>query len=277
MSRNNNRIYQATIQKGLAALFLVLRQYLKKQIELERIVRVAVLLMRSGVNRNSSIFQEIAKRCLAEQKDDGGWIGVEDSIWCLAFLKDFEECSQAYKNGLDWLRGQRLKNGEWGKTKRDIGRIPITGILLYLLPELSNEDSLRWLESKWTREFGLNPKLTYKSAFTLMAFKRNNYQSIDSQLLNDTLDWLISQQNEDCGWGYCQGQPVGSTPFCTGVAITGLLQYPDRIDQDVITKGLKWIEKKQLEDGLWPDHYIEEGSAWMLFALVEGYRYLEKC
>lgn len=277
MSQNNNRIYQATIQKGLAALFLVLRQYLKKQIELERIVRVAVLLMRSGVNRNSSIFQEIAKRCLAEQKDDGGWIGVEDSIWCLAFLKNFAEYSQAYKNGLDWLEKQKPKNNGWGKTKRDIERIPITGILLYLLAELSCVDSLRWLEKEWKREFSLNPKLTYKSAFALMAFKNNDYQFIDNQLLNDTLEWLISQQNEDCGWGNFRGQPIGSTPFCTGVAITGLLQYPDMINQVAITKALKWIGERQLEDGLWPDHYIEEGSAWTLFSLVEGYKYLEKC
>ena len=195
----NNKIFTVVIQKGLAALFLVLRQYLGKQIELERIVRVAFLLMRSGVSQNNSVFQEIAKRCLSEQKDDGGWIGVEDSIWCVAFLKDFEEYSQAYKSGLDWLKGQMLEGGGWGKTKRDIGRIPITGILFYLLPELSREDSLRWLESEWEREFGLNPKLTYKSAFTLMAFKRSDYQAFGSDLLNNTLDWLISQQNEDYG------------------------------------------------------------------------------
>ncbi len=274
MSRNNNKIYQTAIQKGLAALFLVLRQYLEKQIELERIVRVAVLLMKSGVNQNNSIFREMAKRCLTEQKDDGGWIGVEDSVWCVAFLKGFEEYSQAYKSGLDWLKVQKLKNGGWGRTNRDIGRIPITGTLLYLLPELSNVDSLRWLEGEWKREFDLNPKLTYKSAFTLMAFKRSDRQFLDTHLLNDTLDWLTSQQNEDYGWGYCLGHPVGSTPFSTGVAITGLLQYPDKIDQNVIANGLKWIEKNQLEEGLWPDHYIEEGSIWAFYALTEGYKFL---
>ena len=267
--------YEVVIQRGVIALFLVLREYLGKQIELERIARVAVLLMRSGVNQNNSIFQEIAKRCLAEQKDDGGWIGVEDSIWCIAFLKDFEGYSQAYKSGLDWLKGQMLGEGGWGKTKRDIGRIPITGVLFYLLPDLSNVDSLRWLESEWKREFSLNPKLTYKGAFTLMAFKGNDYQFIDSHLFNDTLNWLISQQNEDYGWGCCQGHPVGSTPFCTGVAITGLLQYPDKIDPNVIANGLKWIEENQLEEGLWPDHYIEEGSVWAFYALIEGYKFLK--
>ncbi len=275
MNQNNNKILQTTIQKGLAALFLVLRQYLDKQIELERIVRVAVLLKMSGVNQNNSIFQEIGKRCLAEQKDDGGWIGVEDSMWCIAFLKNFEGYFKVYKSGLSWLREQKLENGAWGKTKRDIGRIPITGNLLYLLPELAEKDSLRWLETEWKREFGLNPKLTYKSAFTLMASKSNGYQFNDIQLFNETLDWLISQQNEDYGWGYCQGQPVGSTPFCTGVALIGLLQYPDRIDPNVIANGLKWIEKNQLEEGLWPDHYIEEGSAWTFYALTEGYKFLK--
>lgn len=273
-NRYIHKTNQIAIQKGLVALLLVLREYLGKQIELERIVRVAALLIRSGVNQNNAVFQEIAKRCLAEQKDDGGWIGVEDSMWCAAFLRDFEEYSQAYKSGLDWLEEQKLKNGGWGKTKRDIGRIPITGVLLYLLPGLSNMDSLRWLESEWKREFGLNPKLTYKGAFTLMAFKRNNHQFLDSHLFNDTLDWLISQQSQDYGWGYCQGHPVGSTPFCTGVAITGLLQYPDRIDPNVIANGLKWIEENQLEEGLWPDHYIEEGSIWAFYALTEGYKFL---
>ncbi len=276
MSQESNEIMQEAIQKGLAALFLVSSGYLGKKIDLERIARVAVLLMKSGVNQINSVFHQITERCLAEQKDDGGWIGVEDSIWCVAFLKNFNECSREYKIGLHWLKEQKLKEGVWGKTKRDIGRIPITGLLLYLLPELSTVDSLKWLESEWTREFGLNPKLTYKSAFTLMASKKNDYQFSDSHLFNDTVNWLQSQQNEDYGWGCCQGHPVGSTPFCTGVAITGLLQYPDRIDPNVIVNGLKWIEKNQLEEGLWPDHYIEEGSVWTFYALTEGYKFLKE-
>lgn len=276
MINEKSEIDLISIQKGLAALFLVLRQYLEKQIELERIVRVAVLLKISGVNQNNSIFQEIAKRCVAEQKDDGGWIGVEDSLWCLTFLKEFQEHSNVYEKGLNWLEKQKLGNGAWGKTERDIGRIPITGTLLYLLPELSDKEGLRWLETEWKREFGLNPKLTYKSAFTLMASKNNGYKFNDSQLFKDTMDWLISQQNEDYGWGNFKGQPVGSTPFCTGVAITGLLQYSEKIEPEIITKGLKWIIEHQLDEGLWPDHYIEEGSAWTFHALTQGYKFLKE-
>jgi len=67
---------------------------------------------------------------------------------------------------------------------------------------------------------------------------------------------------------------VGSTSFCTGVVIRALLEYPDRIDLNVIANGLEWIEKNQLEEGLWPDHYIEEGSAWAFYALAGGYKFL---
>lgn len=266
---------QKAIHNGLIALFLTLKQYLEKPIDLERTVRVAVLLIKSGADKNSQIIQEIRKLCLLQQKSDGGWLGVEDSLWSVAFLKEFEDYSQEYGRGLDWLKKQQLKCGGWGKTTRDIGRIPITGLLLCLLPELSNKESLLWLENEWKKDFLLNPKLTYKGAFSLMALKSCNHQFVESNLLDKTIDWLASQQNEDYGWGPCRDHPIGSTPFCTGVALTGLLQYPERVDRNVIATGLEWLEKNQLEDGLWPDHYIEEGSAWSFFTLTEGYRLLK--
>lgn len=268
-----NKIYQNSIQLGVTALVLILKQYLEKQIELERIVRVAVLLKKNGVNQNNFIYQKIIKRCLNEQKDDGGWIGVEDSIWCTAFLKNYEEYSQSYNNGLKWLKTQQLQNGEWGKTDRDIGRIPITGTLLYLLPELSNSNNITWLKDKWKVDFNLNPKLTYKGAFALMAFKKSNH-SHNMNFLQNILNWLSFEQNDDYGWGYFHEHPMGSNPFSTGVAITGLLQYPDKINKNIINNGLQWIIKNQLKEGLWSDHYIEEGSIWVFNALSEGYKFL---
>lgn len=265
-----------SIQKGLVALLHILQEYLNKGIELERICRVAVLLCQSGVSTNNSIFKKIARRCLAKQKNDGGWIGVEDSIWCVAFLREFEgyEYNSAFESGLNWLEEQKLKGGGWGKTKRDTGRIPITGTLLYLLPELSNVDSCRWLEHEWSKEFGLHPTLTYKSAFTLMALKKSNHQFADTDLLDNSLNWLISQQNEDHGFGHWKGHPMGSDPWCTGVSVIGLLQYPKKVPERVIQNSLKWLKEKQLPNGFWAYHYVEEGSIWALYALTKGYSYL---
>lgn len=259
----------------MAALSSNVKQSLEKEIEAERIVRVAFLLIKSGAVKQGTVFQDVVEFCVSKQKADGGWIGVEDSVWSVAFLKEYKECSQEYANGLEWLKKQQLGSGGWGKTSRDLPRIPITGILLFLLPELSNIKSLGWLESEWRGDFASNPKLTYKGAFCLMALKSCNFRFIDVALFDNTLRWLMSQQNEDGGWGPWKGHPVGSTPFCTGVALTGLLQYPKKIDQKVIAIGLEWIEKHQLKNGLWPDHYIEEGSIWSLYALTEGYKFLK--
>jgi hypothetical protein len=32
-----------------------------------------------------------------------------------------------------------------------------------------------------------------------------------------------------------------------------------------LKKGIRWIRQLQMENGLFPTHYIEEGSAWAFF------------
>ena len=267
--------YQEITRKGVLALMRILPQYFSKQIDLERISRIALLLIKSGMNKNNKIFSEIVDNCSLTQKIDGGWVGVEDSVWSTALLKEYENYHQNYTHGLEWLKTQSLDHGEWGKSIRDLGRIPLTGLLLYLLPELASENCLNWLEEKWKKDFYLNPKLTYKAAFLLMSYRSTGFNSVDVPIFNLTVNWLKSQQNEDHGWGPWKGHPTGSSPFCTGMALTGLLQYPESVDRKVIVNGLGWIEKNQLEDGLWADHFIEEGSAWCFYALTEGYKFLK--
>jgi hypothetical protein len=266
---------QSSIQKSLTELCMTLENFYERAIELERIVKVSVLLSKNGLRLNNILFDKIEEKCLKTQKSDGGWIGVEDSLWITAFLKLSQVYFKQYENGLKCLKYWQLANGAWGKTNRDIGRIPTTGLLLYFLPELSNEAGLEWLRKEWETDFVLNSKLTYKGAFFLMGMKNTIYPLIHNQVIENTLSWLASEQNDDFGWGPWRGHPVGSSPFCTGVALIGLLQYPDLVDRQVIVNGLEWIQKKQLPNGLWPDHYIEEGSAWCFYALTEGYKFLK--
>jgi len=142
------------------------------------------------------------------------------------------------------------------------------------LLELSNPGNLKWLENEWKKEFNLDPKLTYKCAFTLMAFNKNKYQFDSGHLFSDSLDWLISQQNDDYGFGPWKRHSMGSDPWCTGISLIGLLQHPDKVPKQVIYNCLEWLKEKQLPNGLWSYHYIEEGSIWALYALTEGYRFL---
>lgn len=265
---------KAVIQRGVTALIHIMQEFLLKEIELERICRVAVLLHQGGVNPNNSIFHKLAERCVSTQKEDGGWLSVVETMWCATYLYMFEDSSSQVEQAIYWLKTQRHKDGSWGRTKRDMGRIPVTALILSLLPELNSEKSLLWVEKEWMREWNLGTKLTYKGAFSLMAFSKNNYQP-NSQLIHQIIQWLESEQNDDFGWGPFKNHPVGSTPFCTGVALIGLLQYPDKVNPKVLKDSLEWLKNNQLPSGLWADHYIEEGSGWAFFALSKLMSYLK--
>ncbi len=271
MTRCKNAIIKST-----GALLLTLKEYIKKKIELERIARLSVLLIKSNSHFANPLFKSIALRITREQKKDGGWVGVEDAIWNLSLLKEYDEFVENYYKGLKWLLSQKVEGG-WGKNHRDIARIPLTGNLLYLIPEISGgENTLQWLTEEMKKEMKCSPILTYKTAFTLMALKKCGDKNSSTPFLLNMQKCLVSQQETDGGWGPWKKHPVGPSPYCTAVSLLGLLQYPSEIAKKSINKGAKWLLKHQLDNGLWPEHYIEEGSAWSLYALSKYYRYCLK-
>lgn len=232
-----------------------------------------------GLNSNcfpsGSSINRIAQCIKSKQRADGGWADVEETMWCAIFLKSIQDQASA-KKALGWLHEQQLANGAWGYSSRDRGRIPITGLLLYLLPELATESSIKWLREIWTTDLKSQPTLTYKAAYVLMALKEQSVLQQDS-LISQTSEWLQKEQNDDGGWGPWKDHPVGSSAEHTGIALIGILAYPDLVDQEVITKAMRWLMDKQLPNGLWPAHYIEQGSAWALSGLIQGLRYLQTC
>ena len=265
---------ETVVQQSVISLSRTVCNFLHKGIELTRICRLAVLLKESGMNPNAILYRELAEKCIDSQRDDGGWTDVTETIWCVSLLNFFDEFSSFVGKALQWLENQRGADGGWGKSKRDTARIPVTGLLLYLLPQLSSDQDIKWLENKWYQELEVEPCLTYKAAFTLMAFRRNGYLPMNQDLIAETIHWLCDQQNDDKGWGPWKGHPVGSDPWCTAIGTIGLLQYPDKSPQKVLSNGLKWLEEKQLPNGLWPYHYIDDGSSWALYALTMGYSLL---
>ncbi len=265
---------ETAIHRGVIALSQIVLNFLEKDIELTRICRLATLLQESGVSAETALFRDLAQKCIETQRDDGGWTDVIETTWCTTFLDLCGEFSNPVGKAHKWLGDQRNEGGGWGKSNRDSARIPVTGLLLYMLPRLSTGKDLHWLEEKWQQEQQNDPCLTYKAAFTLMAFGQNSYNPQDKKLISNTIQWLYDQQNDDGGWAPWKGHPVGSDPWCTGIAIAGLLQYPDEISEGIIRKALQWLQDTQLSNGLWPYHYIDDGSGWALYTLVLGYRFL---
>lgn len=239
----------------------------RKNLDLVRITKTASLLVLSGLSENS-VPGSIIDRCLREQRSDGGWVAVVDTIWNTFFLKRLDPLSykKAIDSALEFLLSQVNTNGLWGRSQRDISRIPVTGIMFYLLPELADPQRLSLLDELWHSE---KNSLTYKAAYTLMAFRAARYSPHRKESISGTLDWLIENQRDDGGFAPWKSHPVHSDVFCTSVAVTGLLQHKETVPPRVFRKAFQWLLETRLPNGIWPFHEIEDGASWGLYALSQ--------
>lgn len=252
---------------NLAKLFFslntLLRQLIKHDIELLRIARTAALMLQGGLSPNS-VPPEIMNRVVSEQRPDGGWVGPDDTMWILLFLKLMGKSdTTTYASGLEYLCHNRQENC-WGRSSRDIPRIPVTGRILYFLPELNTSENLEHLLALWQKE---KNSLTYKAAYTIMACRKFGY-SYDEEIVRSAITWLKNQQNDDGGFGPWKNHPAGSDVFCTSVVVLGLAQYAFSDDLVAfIKRSLTWMQSTQIPNGLWPYHQIEDGASWGFFTL----------
>lgn len=258
--------------KAVLSLLNMTQEMFRKSIEIRRITKVCTLLMMSGLD-SRDISRNIIERCVESQNADGGFIGNTDTLWNVKFLSFFPEYEVQRLNALNWLINNNGNAPGFGRSKRDMHRIPTTGLALYLLPELASEQNLIWLEDTWCSECN---SLTYKASYTLMAFAKNSYKPKRKSLISETAIWLMSQQENNGGFAPWLNHPVGPNVYCTSVALIALLALDDTSFQDVIQKGYNYLCRTQLKSGIWPYHEIEDGASWGLLALTQAETFLEK-
>jgi hypothetical protein len=244
--------------------------------KLQEKIRSCYILLSLKKSGETIMHSDTLSKLNIHQKEDGGCCDVNDTTVFSFLIKDIPNLKPNYNRALKWLNAQKIKDAGWGRTQRDIPRIPMTGLLLTLLPEMADDASLSWLEREWTKELHSETKLTYKGAFTLMAFASTGFTPQNPSLITDTLEYLVSEQNEDGGFGPWKGHPVGSEPWSTGIDLIGLLSFPDLVKPEIIEKALDWLAKNQLPNGLWPCHYIEEGSSYCYWGAIEALKYLKR-
>ncbi len=212
---------------------------------------------------------------ITAQQSDGGWSDVEETVWCTKLLGS---CGKThidhYNKGMGWLTSMQHSIGGWGLTSRDMPRIPITSLVLTLMPQLATEPAFSWLENQWMKDFNVDVRLTYKGGFTLIAFGRNSIQPQNPYLIKQTLNYLANEQNDDGGFGPWKNHPIGSDPWSTGVILVGLTSYPDLVDKVVVERAVEWLYNNQLPSGYWRYHFIDEGSAYAYWGLTEALKYL---
>jgi len=260
-----NKLPNLSILKATASLRSMLKEMLTKDLELRRITKTASLLLMSGLSPKS-IPKNIINRCKNEQHNDGGWVATTDTIWNIVFLSlyDNDAYQQIIDNGINYLEANTNSNGLWGRSPRDMSRIPVSGLLLAMIPRLQKRCYLQKLETLWKSEIY---SLTYKAGYTLMAFSSSGYVPQDNKIIRNTVSWLVHNQRQDGGFAPWKEHPVASDVFCTSIAILGLLKYADMVPIDVFRKAFKWLEDNQLKNGIWPFHEIEDGASWGLYAL----------
>lgn len=259
--------------RATVSLLNMTREMYQKDIEISRITRTSALLLMSGLS-SLDIDTRIVDRCLRSQQADGGFVGNTDTLWNIKLLEFFPEYRPQRESAIQWLvQGNGLEPG-FGRSKRDMHRIPVTGLALFLLPELGNSKTLEWLETTWWKE---KNSLTYKAAYTLLAFRQCGYQPLhQSMMIRDTIDWLVSQQQKSGGFAPWLDHPVGENVYCTAVAMLGIMSDCDRLHHTVINRAYKYLCSTQLRSGIWPYHEIEDGSAWGLFAITQAEAYLSQ-
>jgi len=254
------------ILRAVASLRNMVAEMDAKRLELGRITKTASILLMAGISRNS-IPESIIARCGSEQQSDGGWIGVVDTMWNIHFLRQIDADAHSIRAGraVEYLNDNGNQHGLWGRSRRDMSRIPVSGMMLSLLPELATLERLRSLEDLWNSE---RNSLTYKAAYMLMAFRRASYEPRREGLIADTVAWLLENQRQDGSFAPWRDHPVASDVFCTAVAAIGLTQYPALAGESALGKAMAWLLANQLPQGIWPYHEIEDGTSWGVWALT---------
>lgn len=250
------------------ALINTTHDFLNRSLPLRRTTLVVSLLKSSSI---TFPYKELNTRILSEQKEDGGWIDCEDTAWSLYCLDGQEDVGSEFARGYLWLENERCSDKGWGFCARDNPCIPITAQILYFLPQSQAfSQSVYWLEERWRKDLQAPVNLNYKGAWYLLAYyKQYKSKNLALQLFNESLDYLIREQRENGSWGPWKSHPAHGDCFITGICLAALgLSYSISGDNRILPclkKGIRWIKRSQLGNGLFPTHYIEEGSSWILF------------
>jgi squalene-hopene/tetraprenyl-beta-curcumene cyclase len=131
--------------------------------------------------------------------------------------------------------------------------------------------------SFWGR-WGVN--YIYGTWSALVALNKAGVEPTDP-LMRKAVDWLVSIQQADGGWGescdsykldYKGYEPAAATSSQTAWALLALMSAGEA-DHPAVAKGIKWLQAHQDDAGLWPEEFYTGGGFPRVFYLrYHGYR-----
>jgi squalene-hopene/tetraprenyl-beta-curcumene cyclase len=217
--------------------------------------------------------------------------------------------AEAISRGREWVEGLQSRNGGWGAFDADnvyhyLNNIPfadhgalldpptddVTGRCIGFLTQLGAgaDDShvkagvefLRNSQLKdgsWFGRWGVN--YIYGTWSSLAGLNATGIGAKDP-MIRRAADWLVSIQNEDGGWGescdsykldYAGYERAPSAASQTAWALLGLMAAGE-VDNPATARGIRWLQGRQQENGLWPeDTYTGGGFPRVFYLRYHGY------
>ncbi len=262
---------QKVIVSSAGALSRLVIDLSHSHVDCVRVARSLYALSFAGTDLGIPLFRACFSYLLEDQGNDGGWTDIEETSWSSAVMYRIAGTDDAsFRAAVGWLIKERKPTGGWGRHGRDRARIPITGLIAALLPDILADEDVTWLISEWERDFQGLVQLSYKAGFFLLAAPKNDANGLASQTLEHLAEW----QNGDGGFGPWKNHPIGSDPWSTGVVLWGLSRWVHLVDKSVIHRALAWLEGTQLPSGYWPYHYLDDGTSLALIGAVAAMKAL---
>ena len=246
----------------------------------------------------------------AFQYENPHYPDVDDTaVVVMALDRSRSDYREAIARGREWVEGLQSKNGGWGAFDADnafyyLNNIPfadhgalldpptadVTARCIGMLGQLGADASdprmsaalayLRKVQERdgsWFGRWGVNYVYgTWSALAALNAAK----VPFEDPVMRRAAEWLISIQNADGGWGescssyrldYQGYEPAPSVASQTAWALLGLMAAGE-VDHNAVARGVRFLQKAQARDGLWPeDHHTGGGFPRAFYLRYHGY------
>ena len=233
-----------------------------------------------------------------QAEDDKGQItatknldGVAQMLTALKNVPEFEGREARQNSLLKWLEEGQQPNGSW----KPAGQLPsqkrpkteTTEVTTMWNVLLADESGVAHSVFEKANNFGA-ASVTGKSTEWLVTRILQAKRSSASESFETNLKLLLSEQNEDGGWGWIRSKE--SDAMATGQVLYALESSGNSADvTNATNRAVRYLLDAQNKDGSWPTKGTKEnrktkvtetatywGSAWATIGLLKGLRSNEK-